>query len=686
MKRILSIAVLFALVTAASAQLDRSTPPVPGPAPEVQIGDYDKFTLPNGLTVIVVENDKVPVVSYSLTLDVDLPREGKNAGYISMAGNLLRAGTTNRTKSEIDEEVDFIGGTLSTHAKGIYGRSLTKHSEELLTLMSDVLLNPTFPQEELDKQVKQNKTGIQANKEEPRAIAGNVAGKLVYGKDDPYGEITTEETLDNITPQLCRSYYQKYFRPNAAYLVVVGDISKKEAKKQAKKYFGDWEEAPVPQNMFPFPGGYDEPQVVIANKEGANQSTIMVTHEVMLPPGHPDMAKAKIMNEILGGGSFNARLFQNLREDKAYTYGAYSSLSPDERVGRFSASAQVRTSVTDSALTEVLKEMETLQTELVDEEELQLVKNVLIGDFGRALEDPQTVARFALNIERYDLPQDYYENYLKRVEAVTREDVKAAAEKYLKPEKSVILAVGNASAIEDKMKLFSPSQTVTQYDYYGNIVEKKAVAANISPMDVIDDYIRAIGGKETIRSVNDLKMTMGMQVQGMPLEVNVYQKKPNKFYQATSMQGNVVSMQVFDGEKGKVKTPMGEQELQGEMLAQLKENAKIFPELDFNADGIELKLDGVEQVNGKDAYKIMVTKPSGLTTTMFFGVEDGLKCKEVSQSPQGTVSTTINDYQTVEGIKFPKAMTQVMGPQSFDIDIKTIEINAGVEDSQFSIN
>lgn len=686
MKRILSIAVLLAFVATVSAQIDRSTPPKPGPAPEVQIGDYDKFTLPNGLTVIVVENHKVPVVSYSLTLDVDLPREGENAGYISMAGGLLRTGTTNRSKSQIDEEVDFIGGTLATHSKGIYAQSLTKHSKTLLTLMSDVLLNPTFPQEELDKQVKQSKTGIQANKEEPRAIAGNIAGKLVYGEDDPYGEIVTEETLDQITPELCRTYYNQYFRPNVAYLVIVGDIDKKEAKKQAKKYFGDWEEANVPLNVFPFPEGYNDPKVAIANKEGANQSTIMVTHEVMLPPGHPDMAKAKIMNEILGGGSFNARLFQNLREDKAYTYGAYSRLSPDERVGRFSASAQVRTSVTDSALTEILKEMETLRTELVDEEELQLVKNVLTGDFGRALEDPKTVARFALNIERYDLSKDYYEKYLKRVEAVTRDDVRAAAQKYLKPENAVILAVGNASAIQDKMKKFSPSQTVTQYDYYGNIVEKKAVAANVSPMDVVNDYIRAIGGKENIQAVKDIKMTMAMQVQGMPLEVNVYQKKPNKFYQATTMQGNVVSMQVFDGEKGKVKSPMGEQEVEGEMLKQLEESAKMFPELNFDNGNVELKLEGVEKVNGKDAYKMLATKPSGVTTTLFFGVEDGLKYKEVSQSPQGTVSTTFKDYQTVNGIKFPKLMTQVMGPQSFDIEIKSVKINSGIEDSQFSIN
>nr|MDA3835545.1 pitrilysin family protein [Spirochaetales bacterium] len=552
MKRIFSITILLAMVAAVNAQVDRTTPPKAGPAPEVQIGDYEKFMLPNGLTVIVVENPKVPVVSYSLTLDITRPAEGELTGYIDITGGMLRSGTLNRSKSEIDEGVDFIGATLSTQAKGIYARSLSKHSTQLLEIMSDVLLNPTFPKEELEKQVTQYKTAIQANKEEPSAIAKNVADKLVYGKNDPYGEIMSDETLDNISSEDCRSYYKSYFRPNAAYLVVVGDITAKEAKKQTKKYFGAWEESPVPQNTFPYPDGFQKPEVAISNKDGANQSTIIVTHNVHLTPGHTDLPTARVMNGILGGGSFNARLFQNLREDKAYTYGAYSNLESDERIGSFSARAQVRTSVTDSALIEILKEMERMRTELVSDEELQQVINSIIGNFGRALEDPQTVARFALNIERYDLPKDYYENYLKKIAEVTKEDVRDAAKTYLKPDKAVILAVGNASAIADKLKAFSPSQTVTQYDYYGNIVEKKTVDTDVSAEDVLAGYIKAIGGEEIINSVTDLKMKMAMSIQGMAVNIEVFQKRPDKFYQATSMNGNVVSMQVLNGDKGKM--------------------------------------------------------------------------------------------------------------------------------------
>jgi predicted Zn-dependent peptidase len=686
MKRIFSISILLALVTAVSAQLDRSTPPEPGPAPEIQIGDYEKFSLSNGLTVIVVENHKVPAVSYSLSLDVTLPAEEKLAGYIDIAGGMLRSGTVNRTKAEIDEAVDFIGATLSTHSKGIYARSLSKHSEQLLEIMSDVLLNPTFPPEELDKQITQYKTAIQANKEEPSAIAQNIAGKLIYGKSDPYGEIMSEETLGNISVENLIDFYHSYFRPNAAYLVIVGDINLKEAKKQAKKYFGTWEEAPVPQNIFPYPAGFNEPNVAISNKEGANQSTILVAHNVNLTPGHPDLPKARVMNSILGGGSFNARLFQNLREDKAYTYGAYSNLESDERVGSFTARAQVRTSVTDSALTEILKEMKLMRTELVADEELQLVKNAIAGNFGRSLEDPQTVARFALNIERYDLPKDYYENYLQRINEVTKEDVRNAAVKYLKPDNAVIIAVGNASAIADKMKAFSPSQTVTQYDYYGNVVEKKAVDDNVSATDVLSSYINAIGGRDRVSAVSDLKISMAMSLQGMDINIEMFQKSPGKFYQATSMNGNVISMQVVNGDQGKMKTPMGEQILEGESLKQLQESANIFPELNYSEDGMELKIEGLETINGKETYKLVVTKPSGNSTTIFYGVKDGLKYKEVSKTPQGIVSTTYDNYTNVDGIQFPMAMKQVLGPQSFDIEVTEVAVNKGIDDSKFKIN
>lgn len=684
MKRIFSIILLGLFVTGLFAQVDRSTPPAAGPAPKINIGEYKKFKLPNGLQVFVVENHKLPMVAYSLTLDLDPIFEGEAAGYTSLAGSLMRSGTKTRSKAQIDDAVDFIGATFNTSSQGMYARSLKKHSNTLLEIMSDVLMNPAFPQEELDKSLKQMNTAIQADKDDPGTIARNVAQTLRFGANDPYGELITEKTLENITVDKLKNYHQSYFRPNVAYLVIVGDITLKEAQAQAKKYFGKWKKAPVPKNFFELPKSYEQPKVAIANKDGANQSTIQVTHIVNLTPGHPDAIKASVMNQILGGGSFNARLFQNLREDKAFTYGAYSSLNTDKRIGSFTASSQVRTSVTDSALNEILYEMRRMRNELVAEEDLELVKNMMNGSFSRSLEDPQTIARFALNIERYKLPADYYSTYLEKLAAVTAKDVKEMANKYLKPDNAIILAVGDVSQIAEPMKAFSPKGEVTQYDFYGREVVKADAPSNITAELVIKKYIESIGGKSALLAIKDMKTKGTMEIQGMKIEINTIQKAPNKILLEMLMGGNVISRQVFDGQNGKVTSPMGEQELEGAMLEEMKESAQIFPELEFETNGTKLELLGIEELDGKEVYKVQVVRPSGKTTTSFFGVKDGLKYREVTQSPQGTITTSMANYQTFSGVQMPTNMKQSVGPQSFDIIISSIEINTGVEDITFA--
>lgn len=682
-----SIIFLFALLLAfnINAQLDRSTPPKPGPAPKVNIGQAKSFELKNGLKVFVVENHKVAKVSYTLSLDLDPIVEGQKAGYSSIAGDLMRTGTTKRSKAEIDEAVDFIGATLNTSSSGIQASALTKHADELLDLMTDVLYNPSFPNEELEKTQKQMLTGLKSQKDDPKAISSNIKSILRYGKDHPYGEILTEESVKAITVDDLKNYYQTYFRPNVAYLVIVGDITLKQAKRQAKKYFAQWEAKDVPSFTYENPKGFDSPKVVVANKDGSTQSTISLSYNIDLKPGHPDAIKARVMNQVLGGGSFSARLFQNLREDKGFTYGAYSSLSSDELVGSFSAGANVRTSVTDSAFTEIIYEMKRMRDELVSEEDLQLVKNSLTGSFSRALEDPATVARFALSIEKYNLPEDYYETYLEKLNAVTPVDVKAMAEKYITPENSLILAVGDVPNMKASLSKFAKDGKVDIYDFYGNIVKAMPLPADLTAEKVVAKYIDAIGGSEAVNAVNDYVMEGSMSVQGMPLNMKIFSRRPNHQCVETYMQGNLISKQVFNGKAGKVISPMGEQNIEGEMLENMKTESMLFPETKFAELGYKLELLGADNVDGQDVVKIKIVSPSGKEQTVFFNRSTGLKVKEVSTSPQGTMASTFTEYAEVNGVKFPKKMNQKVGPQSFDITFETIKVNEGIDANIFDI-
>ena len=685
MKRILLSIIISAFIFQVNAQIDRTKAPAAGPAPEVRIGDYQSFKLDNGLTVFVIENHKVPMVTYSLALDLDPILEGDKAGYVSMAGDLLRAGTTNRTKDQIDEAVDFIGASLSTSSKGIYGRSLTKYSEKLLDIMSDILYNSTFPESELEKNRKQQLTGLQSQKTEPRAIAANVSGVLLYGKDHPYGEVVSEETLKNITVNDCKNYYKTYFHPNVAYLVMVGDITLKEAKKQANKYFSDWKPGDVPKHKYDFPKGYDSPKVVVANKDGAKQSVIEVTYTVNLKPGEKDVMPAGVMNEILGGGGFSSRLFQNLREDKGYTYGAYSSLRSNKLAGRFTATASVRNAVTDSALVEMLKEMNKIRDEKVPEEDLNITKNIIAGNFARSLENPQTIARFALNTAIYDLPADYYKTYLQRLAAVNADDVQAMAKKYILPEHAVILAVGDVSQIKDKMKHLSPTGKVDQYDFYGNEVKESAVPAGLTAKQVIDNYIKARGGEENILKIKNVKSEATASIQGMTLNITSYKEVPNKICVETYMNGNLLSKQICDGENAKVVSMQGEQKLQGKMLDQMKYQAYLFPELEYSKEGYKTEMAGMEDVDGKPAYRVKVTNPARDTQTLSFDKESGLMVKEVTPTPQGSSTTFVKEYKEVNGVKFPVKVTQSVGPQMIDVNVEKIEVNTDIEESKFEI-
>lgn len=563
MKNLISFLMISCLlVITAQAQLDRSKRPEPGPAPTIELGESESFTLDNGLKVIVVENRKVPVISWQLTLDIDPVLEGDATGYVNFAGQLMREGTTNRTKQEIDEAIDFIGASLSTFSSGMFASSLTKHKGELLNIMQDVLFNPTFPEEELEKRITQTRTGLQTIKTDASSIAANIATTQVYGYDHPYGEVVTEETLDNITADKLKDYYNTYFKPNVSYLVIVGDIDAEEAKTLTQEYFGSWEPGEVPEHNYATPQPPAGNRVAFGAATGAVQSVVDITYPLELTPGHPNAIKVSVMNSILGGGVFSGRLMQNLREDKGYTYGARSRIGTDKLVTEFSARTEVRNSVTDSTVVEILKEMDRLINEPIEEDDLKLVKSFMNGSFARSLESPRTIARYALNIARYNLPEDYYANYLANLESVTVEEVQEMAKKYLKPERAVIVVAGNKDEVPETLTKFAANGEVEFFDPFGRPVveEAKEIPVGVTVETVLNNYYEAIGGKEHFSKMNDLTQVMKTEMMGMELTITSYQKSPNKLLVETAMGGNVMSTQLFDGNKAIVKSPMGNQE------------------------------------------------------------------------------------------------------------------------------
>ncbi len=687
--KIILIVLLTLTVQTLFAQVDRSKMPKAGPAPEIKLGNYQTFTLDNGLKVIVVENHKLPEVTFRMEIVKDPILEKDHAGYIDIAGQLLKTGTKNRTKDQIDEEIDFMGASLYTSGQSIYGSSLTKHFPKLMDIISDIILHPDFKQEQLDKIKKKMISNLKAAKEQPNAIANNLRKVLFYGKDHPYGELVTEETVKSVTLDMCKNYYENYFRPNIALLALVGDINVKEAKSLVTKLLAGWQKKEVPNFKYKTPKKPLVRKVAIVDRPTSVQSVVMVGYPVILKKGSEDVIKANVMNSILGG-PFSSRLNHNLRETHGYTYGARSVLASDRFVGYFNAACTVRNSVTDSSIAEILKEMKRIRNEEVSDDELTQIKNYLTGSFARSLERPQTIATFALNIEKYNLPKDYYKTYLKKLNSVTKSDIKAMAKKYIKPNNSYVMVVGKADEVAGKLKRFSISGKVDYYDMYGNKYDPsvKNLPPGVTIESVLQKYIDAIGGKENLLKVKDKTSVVEGGTQGMNIKITIEQKAPNKLYQVVDF-GTGQQKTIFNGEKAKVVAMGQERELKGDRLEQLKIQSNLYLPLEYKKYGITPELAGMEKVDGKDAFKVVLKTKSGKNWVQYYDKDSGLKVKEqfTISVPQGsfTQTTKFGDYREVNGVKYPFKLTQSMGPQSIELKVKSLKVNTGLSDSIFDI-
>ncbi|NOQ25799.1 MAG: insulinase family protein [Bacteroidales bacterium] len=691
MKKHISIILLFTIILFTNslfAQLDRSIQPKPGPAPEFKIGESKLFTLDNGLKVIVVENHKTPRVSYQLSVDVDPIMEKNAIGYVEMVGNLMKTGTTNKTKAEIDEAIDFIGSDLDTYQNGIYGLTLTKYRHEFLAIMSDVLLNPLYPEEEVEKSKKQQISNLISSKTNPKIIANRVGQKLRNG-NHPFGEIITEATIENITRAHLVKYYNTYYKPNTSYLVIIGDISLKDAKKDAKKYFGSWEKGDVPAHEYQFPNKNIGTRVVFINKEDAVQSYINITYPVNLKTGDSDAIPANLANDILGSGAFSARLLSNLREDKGYTYGAFSRLSKSSNVGSFRAFAQVKSEVTEDAVNQFIIEMDRMKNELVDNETLDLFKTIHTGRFARSLESPQTLARFAFSTIKYELPSNYYQTYLEVLDAVTSEQIQTVSKKYIDTDQAIIIVVGDKATLLESLKKFSSTGEVEICDIYGNPVKEEnttAIPDGFTAESVIEKFIDAIGGKENIEKIQDVTIVASTKMNGMDIKQTIYKKAPNKYASITSMNGNVLMKQSYDGARGLMKGFQGEKEITGDELEALKVEAIVSPELKYEELGIKVSLEAIEKVNEKDAYKLKLVSQSGQKSYDYYDVNSGLKVqsKQTISNPKGDFTQTFNfsDYQEINGVKFPYVL-RISGMQNLELKVDSININTDLSDDLF---
>ena len=412
----------------------------------------------------------------------------------------------------------------------------------------------------------------------------------------------------------------------------------------------------------------------------AVQSEIAVINTVNLTLGDQDYFAALLANQILGGGG-TARLFQNLREDKAYTYGSYSRISQNRYVGKFAATASVRNMVTDSSVVEIMKEINLIRYKKVSEQELKDAKAKYVGNFVINVQKPRTAARYALNREIYNLSEDFYEKYLEKINAVTVDDVQNAAIKYFKGDKARIVITGKGIEVLKNLEK-NDNYLIKYFDKFGNPTKKPEmtlpIPEGVSASTVINDYIKAIGGSEKVNAVKTLKLVYKATIQGSQLELTRKIAAPNKESNVITFGGQVFQQQVFDGEKGYVIQQGRKNELTGKELETAKSKILPFEDMAYKTGN----LDRIEPIEGKNAYVVVMDD-----TEIFYDVASGLKVKSVRivKGPQGEVKvpSDFSDYKEVNGILIPHKLDQGMGRFTLNFVLQEVKVNEEVEDKDF---
>ena len=681
------LAFLFVTVSI-TAQIDRSQQPKPGPAPKISLEKPTEYELKNGLKILIVENHKLPRVSYNLTIDRDPIIEGDKAGVTSLLGSMLGNGTTNISKDDFNEEVDFLGARLSFGFSGGFASSLTKYSDRILQLLADAAMNPLLTSEEFDKEKDKLLEGLKSQAKSVDAVAGRVGGALSYGAEHPYGEFVTEETVNSVSFEDIQSYFTKYFGPNDAYLVVIGDVNTKEVYKRIKKYFGKWKKASDISSFVPEANQNVEAlEINFVDMPNAVQSNISITSNVKLKMSDPDYHAVLIANKIFGGG-FNSYLNMNLREANGWTYGARSSVGTDKYISRFSAGAAVRNAVTDSAIVETIKEIKRFQSEPVEASALANAKAKYVGDFVLALERPSTIAQYAISTKINELPEDFYATYLEKINAVSIEDVQRVANKYFTADNARFIVVGKGSEVVANLeKLGIP---INYFDKYANPVDKpefsKPIPEGVTASSVMASYIEAIGGNAAVESVQTMLFNAEVIIEGAPFKPTAVIKSmaPNKSSMEMSIAGmGTIMKQKFDGTTGYAEQQGMKQPMSEEDVAEQASQKGLFPEAHYTADEIELM--SLSDLDGTDVYKIKVKGVS--ESFRYYDANSGLLLREeATEEAQGQSVTTItvhSDYRAVDGVMIPFGRKITAGPQVFGFNASEVVVNSGVTEADF---
>ena len=696
--------VLSMLVLSSSliGQIDRSMPEA-GPAPEIEFKEPYTTKLSNNLTLMVVVNDKLPTASATLIIDNPPILEGDKSGVKDLVTSNMGKGNKFQSKDEFIEEKDFMGSFISYNSSGGSISSLSRYFERTMTMFAQGALYPIFSDEEFEKEKTKLTEALKIDEKNAASIARRVENIVAYKKDHPRSEYTTEASVSNINITDIDNFYKSYFKPNNAYLVVIGDVNLEGTIALSKKLFEDWKYSNELDKMFGEGSinDFEEPEVSdkttihIVDVPNATNVEISFQNIIDRKTSDSDYFSGTVANRVLGAGP-ESRLFSIIREEKGFAYGAYSGLPTSSKTKtKFVARTTVRTEVADSAIVEMHNQLRIMRDNPITDEELSNVKSGYFGEFAMSIENPITIANQALSIRSENLPEDFYKTFLSNLNTVSKDDVMQSSKKFFLIDNAQIVVTGKINDILDNLESIYLDENkidVIYYDAFGEVIEKPdySVDASVSVENIINKYIDLIGGKNKLEKVESIEIkgnaNLNMQGQSFVLEFYSLKNNQNQSLATVTAGGMVVQRSVFNKYQGYnevngQRIPLADAELEQAII-----NSALFSELNYDFSTIELV--GTAVVDDQKAYEIKITD----NKTEYYSIESGLKIKEVEiqeiEGNQLSIETTIKEYEEVEGILVPNEINQVTPtlpiPGGITIKFNNIKLNVKTSDSDFN--
>ncbi|MEO5929645.1 MAG: insulinase family protein [Candidatus Kapaibacterium sp.] len=668
------------------AQIDRTKQPAPDPAPATAFPPYEEFTLKNGLKVFFVRDER-PLVTLRMLVRGGNGNDGNLPGLTDAVAELLIKGTTTRTAQQFAQQIDFIGGhvspSTSADAISISASGLRKHFDNVLALFADAVKSPAFPADELEKYRQDQISGLKSQKARSEFLADYAVNRVLYG-NSPYGQMPSEEAFKMLTPEKLKTYYKAYFVPSNATIAVVGNFTKDELKSKLEAAFGNWKTGNAPTIKAPKFSPLKGRRIVLVDRPTSVQSSIRVIGKGPLFRD-PDRPQTGVLNSILGGGTgLGNRLAANLRETHAYTYSPYSTFDGNMYMGHWLAAADVRNAVTDSALTETLKEIGRMQNEPVPQEELTRNIQSSVGNFLMSVADPTTTAVRVQSIDFYGLPKNYYQKLAAGYQATTADMVQSLSTKYLNSADLAIVVVGKASEVRQGLEKFGKVE-VWDADLMpvNNAATAKAIGMTVE--QIWDKMLTAMGGKEKMRAVKSLKTeaailteNAGQKWDGTMVKV---EEAPNRMYRSMDLGPYKIEL-VVNGTTARLGQGGPLRQMTGDELEKVLESSHIMSEAYVDDQNVKLSYNGEKMVEGHKVYVVDAAYPKSGSTIYYIDAKTFLP---VMQESDGSESTQFSDWKGESGIMLPHLVKVDLGPQSkMTIDKIKYQVNGTVDESLFN--